>query len=373
MVKWLHPVSVAYAATSLGAALMNSVFMFYYVKVFLNRHHVSESWFQVSQVIFMIWNALNDPLFGYMQDNYNIACLKIRRLSILYGAPFFAISFLVPWFPWGDYSEPTWLAGVQLTFALCFYDTLFTFVLLAQCALFAEISHHQADRIRLVRYWQVAGLVGSTSVFFSNYFSDNLTDYVSFQWTTIVIAILSLVALVYSGLYTHSDYDKAATETLHSAVPAAPPSSIWRQGFQILFQRNALSFILMNFLQVLHVTWLSNFTGIICDSLIPDTEISPAFRSTFYGSLFVIPHVSGFILSTFLPNFTLNFQIIVIIGAPLVSSIGYYTIISYSFYVKILFGLILFMGGPVPWILITTFLIQRYYKVSHLQSSIFVE
>lgn len=44
------------------------MFMFYYVKVFLNVFHINEYWFNVSQVLFMIWNAVNDPLFGYIQD-----------------------------------------------------------------------------------------------------------------------------------------------------------------------------------------------------------------------------------------------------------------------------------------------------------------
>ena len=89
----------------------------------------------------MVWNTINDPLFAYVQDNYHFSIVKTRRHSILYGAPLFAVSFLVVWFPWADYSEGGgWLAGVQLTVALCFYDSMFTFVLLAYCALFAEMS-----------------------------------------------------------------------------------------------------------------------------------------------------------------------------------------------------------------------------------------
>lgn len=51
----------------LALGLMQTTFMFYYVKVFLNVFHVNEYWFNVAQVLFMIWNAINDPLFGYIQ------------------------------------------------------------------------------------------------------------------------------------------------------------------------------------------------------------------------------------------------------------------------------------------------------------------
>ncbi len=52
---------------TLGSTLMHTVFMFYYVRVFLGRFHIDTYWFQLTQILFMIWNALNDPLFGYMQ------------------------------------------------------------------------------------------------------------------------------------------------------------------------------------------------------------------------------------------------------------------------------------------------------------------
>ena len=110
----------------------------------------------------MLWNAVNDPLFGYLQDNLqsSAACLRSRRHSILYGAPFFALSFILTWLPWADYESrdtPAWLGGLQLMVVLCFYDALFTFVLLAQSSLFTELSIEQEERIefRLLRYAQV--------------------------------------------------------------------------------------------------------------------------------------------------------------------------------------------------------------------------
>ena len=307
LIKWLrvHPVSTAYAATTLGASLMHAVFMFYYVKIYLNRFHVSESWFQISQIVFMVWNAINDPLFGYMQDNFNYPWIKSRRHSILYGAPLFVVSFLVPWFPWGDYSSPTWLAGFQLMLSLCFYDALFTYVLLAQCALFTEISRHQEDRIRLVRYSQIAGFVGSSSVFFSNMISDNLQQYGLFQMTTILIAAISLVCMMYSGRNVYTEYDRPQHHFKDGNGQGFDPEldedfgptksseyTMLQQTFQIFCQPSFVSFVLMNLLQIFHQTWLSNFTGIICDSLIPDTVISSSLRSVFYGALFVTPQVS---------------------------------------------------------------------------------
>lgn len=107
------------------------------------------------QVVYMVWNAFNDPLFGYLQDNSRMPCLVQRRLSILYGAPFYSLAFLIPWFPWRTYMPGDWLSGLHLMVALCAFDGMLTFVLLAQCALFAEISNQHQSRLRLIKYNQV--------------------------------------------------------------------------------------------------------------------------------------------------------------------------------------------------------------------------
>lgn len=103
----------------------------------------------------MVWNAINDPLFGYLQDNSRVPCCSQRRLSILYGAPLYSLSFLLAWFPWRSYEPGDWLSGLHLAVALCAFDGMLTFVLLAQCALFAEISSHHQNRLRLIKYNQV--------------------------------------------------------------------------------------------------------------------------------------------------------------------------------------------------------------------------
>ena len=46
----LHFASLAYAATTFAATLIDSIFKFYYVKVFLIKYQVSDYWFNVAQV-----------------------------------------------------------------------------------------------------------------------------------------------------------------------------------------------------------------------------------------------------------------------------------------------------------------------------------
>ena len=276
---------------------MNSVFSFYYVKVFINFYHVDEAWFHAAQTIFMIWNAINDPLFGYMQDNMSCSWVRSRRHSILYGAPLYALSFLVPWFSWSGYIPHSVISGFQLVFALCFYDTLLTFVLLAQCALFAELSKNHKDRLTLVRYAQVASLIGSNSVFFCDYVSGGLQNMVNFQVACIIIAGLAFVCMSYTGLYAVTEYDtqveslgKRGDESENSSSSAF--SSIWRQTCQIMKQSSFVSFVCTNFWHIFHGTFLSNFTNIFYDHLVPKDYMPPVYRSLFFGATFILPQVN---------------------------------------------------------------------------------
>ena len=290
----LHAKSVAYASTMLGVSLINPVFTFYYVKVYLNFFHVSEPWFQLAQVIFMIWNAINDPLFGYLQDNARSwSVLRSRRHSILYGAPLFAFAFILPWFPWVNYesSGSAWIAGIQLTVALCFYDAMFTFVLLAHCALLAELSDNQADRIRLVQYSQAAGLLGSVSVLICETTSSGLEHYALFQMTCIVLGLAAGACFIYTGLNADTQFDCLVEPAEEKPLKGYDGVlAVLRQTGQIFAQRSFVSFVLMNFCQTYHVTFLANFAKIIGDRLL-GTGLSSSAKSGLYGSLFIIPQV----------------------------------------------------------------------------------
>jgi len=295
----LHAKSLAYAATSLGAAFINPVFTFYYVKVYLTRFHVSEPWFQLAQVIFMIWNAINDPLFGCLQDNARSwSVLRSRRHSILYGTPLFVAAFVLPWFPWANYELPssTWIAGIQLMVVLCFYDAMFTFVLLAQCALLAELSSDQADRVRLVRYSQAAALFGSVSVLICETTSDSLQQYASFQITCVGLGLAAGACFVYTGLNADTQFDRTNDSNSKGISEDKPPvgyDGVWavlKQTKQIFSQRSFVSFVLTNFCQIYHTVFLANFTNIIGDRLM-GTGLSVAAKSRLYGSVFIIPQV----------------------------------------------------------------------------------
>ncbi|AWP18901.1 putative transmembrane protein 180-like [Scophthalmus maximus] len=331
----VNPAALAYAMTTLGSTMINNIFSFYYVKLFLNKYKISEGAFHQSQVVYMIWNAVNDPLFGYLQDNSRVPCFTQRRLSILYGAAFYSLSFLLAWFPWRSYAPGDWLSGLHLIVTLCAFDGMLTFVLLAQCALFAEISSQHQSRLRLIKYSQVASLIGSSSILFCGLLSKNMEDFPAFQAFTVLTAVLSCGCMLYTGLYSESRFDNKGSESdAPEAVDKTSPQSVFSVSslrilmWQILTNRDFQLFVLMNFFQVFLLTFFNNFTMIFAEHLIPPDALPSLAKSIMYGAGFICP------------------QLLVLSCQSLLHGLGYYKIILFTFYIEAGLAAIMLALGP---------------------------
>ncbi|KAG8006979.1 hypothetical protein GBF38_023074 [Nibea albiflora] len=347
MVKFgINPAALSYAMTTLGSSMINNIFSFYYVKLFINKYQVSEGAFHQSQVVYMVWNAVNDPLFGYLQDNSRVPCCSQRRLSILYGAPLYSLTFLLAWFPWRSYAPGDWMSGLHLVVALCAFDGLLTFVLLAQCALFAEISSHHQNRLRLIKYNQVASLIGSSSVLFCGVFSKNMENFGSFQAFTVLVAVLSCGCMLYTGFHSESrfdnkgsvsDEDNPADQTSHPQSDTSI-SMLKTLTWQILTNRDFQLFVIMNFFQVFMLAFFNNFTMIFTEHLIPPDVLPSLAKSIMYGAGFICP------------------QLLVLSCQSLLHGLGYYRIILFAFYMEAGMAAIMLALGPQHYYILAFFL-----------------
>lgn len=326
---------LAYCASTLGMTMIHHSFNFYYVKVFLNRYNITESWFHFSQLLYMVWNAVNDPLFAVLQDNAKFRITRTRRESILYTAPFLALSYMLPWFQLGT---SDWVVGLHLIVALSLYDTMFTFIGLAACCLFTEISTDQHDRLMLTRYSQVAGMLGHCAILILEYTSNSLENFLAFQITAFFVALIGMLLMIYTGLNAHTVWDLNEQQTQAKQHDVEEDHSeknpFWLKSWQILSDKNFIAFVVTNFFQEFHKTYLSNFTAIVCEYLVPSDKVPVRVRSTFYGFTGLLG------------------GLMVIFGTPIVGRFGYFRIIRGSFVYKICSGFVMYTIGPSnPWIL----------------------
>lgn len=169
-----HRTNLALFAGQFALSLMQVMFMFYYVKVFLNVFHVNEKWFNIAQFLFMIWNAVNDPLFGYIQD-LSGSWMKDRSKVFTFCGPLMSISFLSLWFRWSrSDTSPAYVEGLHLIFALFIYDAAYSCVGVAWGALFTESTCEHSRRVKALKYSQLAILLSVNLIVITEKYSHSM-------------------------------------------------------------------------------------------------------------------------------------------------------------------------------------------------------
>ncbi|OBS70769.1 hypothetical protein A6R68_00684, partial [Neotoma lepida] len=317
----------AYSLITLGTEMLSSFFSFYCVKFFLELYKISELAFYQSQVILLICNVLND-LSGYFRMNSQYDCCLSYHCS-LFGALLHAVAFLLPWFPWKHYQEGDWLTGLHLVVSLCAFASTLSWVQQAQCRLFAETSPRHESRLHLTKINQVASLLGSTSILFCGLISHNMEILPNFRIVAVVTAFLAATSL-YSGV-VHMRHFECKRNPEETFLSKSEQELVWTSTIlsmrQILSQRNFHFFLIVNFFQVFHLTFFSNFMMIFADNLIPTKALSSTAKSIMYGAGFICP------------------QCLVLLGQSWLKKYGYYKIILISFYLEGAAAIVMFLLG----------------------------
>ncbi|XP_004623175.3 transmembrane protein 180 isoform X2 [Octodon degus] len=313
----IKPTAWAYSMITLGTTMLQSVFSFYYVKLFLDLYNISEVAFYQAQILLVVWNVLND-LTVYFCVDFKADCRVGRCLSALFGSLLCAAAFLLPWFPWRHYQDGDWLCGLHLMASLCAVDSTLTYVQQAHCRFFVETFNRHESRLQLMKINQVASMVGSSGVLFCGLISGNLDVLPNFQAAATVIAFVAAASL-YAGMY-HMRQLELKRSPEESFLLESEQDVAWTSVFllmrQILTQKNYYLFLIMNVFQVFHLTFFNNFMMIFADILIPRDVLSSFTRSILYGA--------GFICS----------QGLVLIIWPWLKKFGYYKVILISFYLE---------------------------------------
>jgi len=149
---------VTWGFAALGSALISGIYAALLPIFYQNYLGLEARWIATASAIYAIWNAINDPLFGYITDNTRSKAG--RRIPYMrYTAPFLALTFILVWF-----APPK--AGQQALFwwmlvSMLLYDTAYTIIGLVYSALLPEVSESDAERNDLQISSSLFGLVGT--------------------------------------------------------------------------------------------------------------------------------------------------------------------------------------------------------------------
>lgn len=190
------PVDIAYGSLALFTTVLHNIFLLFHVDMFVSVYKIDKTSFWVGEIVFLIWNSLNDPLFGWISDrkylsssvgkDHTKANIILKRVSALgWTGPLFAISFLSFWVPW---TYPS----VQFVICLCLYDGFLTMVDLHHSALLADIAVSADRRTKLNSKASLFSVIGTASVFFS-YAVWNKENLSSFRTFCLILSLISLL------------------------------------------------------------------------------------------------------------------------------------------------------------------------------------
>ena len=146
-----------YGLASLGTATVSSIFAALLPIFYQDYLGLSARWIGVASAIYAVWNAINDPLFGFITDNTR-SKLGRRIPYMRFTAPFLGLTFVLVWFAPEGAGEIALFWWMLVTMLL--YDTGYTIIGLVHGALMPELSVSDVERNQLSISSALFGLMG---------------------------------------------------------------------------------------------------------------------------------------------------------------------------------------------------------------------
>jgi len=287
-------VSLAFGSIMLASSAMNNLFVTYYLHFFTHVARLHPAAFYVGQSLFAVWNAVNDPLFGWLSDaaaaNARSAAttpLRRRLPALRLGGALWAATFAFLWWPWAAPPEhdnaplstaSAIAAGLHFTLAICAYDGMLTYVEVNHGAILAEATHDDAERARANAVAGIMAAVGSTSSFLGYLTYGNL---LAFRFVVLCVALLC-VAVFEAAAHGLAGGAEGALHTrdVDDAVKRAraPPATgtFWTFLRTLASSRNFFVFVGVSALQSFDCTLGKTFFVPFMNLLAPDAGVSTA-------------------------------------------------------------------------------------------------
>jgi glycoside/pentoside/hexuronide:cation symporter, GPH family len=146
-----------WGVAALGLSLISGVYGGLLTIFYQDYLGLAARWIGIAATAYAIWNALNDPLFGYITDNTRSK--RGRRIPYMrFTAPFLALTFVLVWFAPPQAGQQGLFWWMLITMLL--YDTAYTIIGLVYSALLPEVTESDAERNGLQISSSLFGMLG---------------------------------------------------------------------------------------------------------------------------------------------------------------------------------------------------------------------
>ncbi len=248
---------VVWGIAALGTSFISGTFAALLPIFYQDYLGLTAGWIAIASAIYGVWNAINDPLFGYITDSTRFK--HGRRIPYMrFTAPFLALSFILVWLAphgAGDKVLFFWMLGTMI-----FYDGCYTIIGLVYSALLPEVTESDSERNGLQISSSLFGLLGMLLGFI---IPDMVrpkgadTSILPLQISMVVVAVFSMICI----LITASKIKERAEFTKVDKPIALWPSlkfTFTSKSFLVLVAQNFMS-ILMSSLVLGMVYYLADY------------------------------------------------------------------------------------------------------------------
>jgi GPH family glycoside/pentoside/hexuronide:cation symporter len=196
-VKLTFGYKVTWGIAALGTSLIAGVFGALLPIFYQDYLGLGARWIAVASAVYAIWNALNDPIFGYLSDSTRSK--HGRRIPYMrYTAPFLAATFVLVWLApqhAGDFSLFLWMLVTMVL-----YDGCYTMIGLVYSALLPEVSESDTERNHLQISSSLFGLLGTLLGFvIPDLFrpkGDAIPSFFPLQIAMVVVAVTGMLLII---------------------------------------------------------------------------------------------------------------------------------------------------------------------------------
>jgi GPH family glycoside/pentoside/hexuronide:cation symporter len=249
---------VIWGVAALGTSLISGTYGALLPIFYQDYLGLTAGWIGLASFAYAIWNAFNDPLFGYITDSTRSK--HGRRIPYMrFTAPFLALTFILVWF-----APPQ--AGQQALFwwmlvSMLLYDTCYTIIGLVYSALLPEVSESDAERNGLQISSSLFGLLGILLGFLiPDFFRPKVGTSLSFiplQLSMIAMAVISMLLIIATTLKVKERPEFHTVDQPLGLWPAIRYTFTSRS-FLVLVAANFMS-ILMNALILGAIFYLADY------------------------------------------------------------------------------------------------------------------
>jgi len=237
---------VTWGIAALGTSLISGIYGALLPIFYQDYLGLAAKWIATASFIYAIWNAVNDPLFGYLTDSTRSRWG--RRIPYMrFTAPFLALTFILVWFapPKAGHEALFWWMLVSMLL----YDTCYTIIGLAYSALLPEISESDSERNGLQISASLFGLLGMILGFLiPDFFRPKAGAELSFLPLQISMIIVAVVSMVLILITTFRVKERPEFTRVDNPIPlsAAIRFTFTSKSFLILVSQNFMSILMQS-------------------------------------------------------------------------------------------------------------------------------